>query len=122
MNQEYFKFQRPKRELYALMGILKLKNTGKFDEQNVKFKKSAFQTKVLEHVYEITCFPSSITRKDLAILLSMPEKSVQVWFQNSRQANKRLKNQAPAHNTEVFEVTVEQILEIINEVKKSLSC
>ncbi|ELA41752.1 uncharacterized protein VICG_01256 [Vittaforma corneae ATCC 50505] len=121
MNQDYFGLPKPEKELHALMGIMKLRNVGKFDEQNVKFKKSAFQTKVLECVYEITCFPSSSTRKDLAILLSMPEKSVQVWFQNSRQANKRLKNHVSMQNTEIFEVTVPQILEIIKNVKISLN-
>lgn len=121
MNQDYSGFTRPEKEMQALMGIMKLKNIGRFDEQTVKFKKSTFQTKVLECIYELTCFPSSSTRKDLAILLSMPEKSVQVWFQNSRQANKRLKNQISIQNTEIFEVTVPQILEIIKNVKICLN-
>lgn len=121
MNHNYPELTKPEKEMTALLGILKLRNFGRFEEQNVKFKKSTFQTKVLECIYEITCFPSSNTRKDLAILLSMPEKSVQVWFQNSRQANKRLKALTPIQNTEVFEVTVPQILEIIKDVKIRLN-
>ncbi len=121
MNQDYLRFPKPEKETNALLGIMKLRNVGRFDEQNVKFKKSAFQTKVLECIYEITQFPSSNTRKDISILLSMPEKSVQVWFQNSRQANKRLKNQPPVQNTEAFELTVAQILDIIKDVKAQLN-
>lgn len=120
MNLKQAKTVEKEKEMEALMGIMKLKHIGRFDEQNIKFKKSMFQTKVLECIYEITNFPSSNTRKDLAILLSMPEKSVQVWFQNSRQANKRTRNQNPSHNNEVLDVSVEKILEIIKSVKPTV--
>lgn len=121
MNQKHIGSVEPEKEVQALMGIMKLRNVGKFKEQTVKFKKSLFQTRVLEGVYEITNFPSTSTRKDLAILLSMPEKSVQVWFQNSRQANKKTRNQNVIQSSEVFDVSVGEILEIIKTVKLGIN-
>ncbi len=81
------------KELEALMGILKLKR-GNYSNLNwpEKIKKTPFQIKVLQEIFKITEFPSTSTRKNLSILLSIPQRSIQVWFQNTRQAKKKQKN------------------------------
>lgn len=121
MLQKQFTVGRPEKEIQAVMGIMKLRNTWKFDEQTIKFKKSPFQTKVLERMFGITNFPSSATRKDLSLLLSMPEKSIQVWFQNARQANKRMKISSRGENSEIYDISVAQILEIMRSVKTGMA-
>lgn len=120
MLQRQFDIPHPDKEIQAVMGIMKLRNTRKFEEQNIKFKKSPFQIKVLEKIFKITNFPSSSTRKDLSLLLCMPEKSIQVWFQNARQAIKRTKTFSEGENSEIYNIPVSQILEIMKNVKKSL--
>ena len=75
MNQKYFVFGFMDKELQAIVGLLKLKRSGTTEENHTKFKKSPFQIEVLKKIYETICFPSSNTKKDLSILLSMPEKS-----------------------------------------------
>lgn len=74
----------------ALLGLLKLKRdkTQMFVRPTVYKYKSDFQRKVLCQVYNITPYPSSLTRNDLGILLNMHPRSVQIWFQNSRQSFK----------------------------------
>lgn len=121
MLQKQFAVNKPEKEIQAVMGIMKLRNAWKFEELTIKFKKSPFQTKVLERVFRITNFPSSTTRKDLSLLLSMPEKSIQVWFQNARQANKRMKVFNEGENTEIYDISVAQILEIMRIVRNSMA-
>lgn len=121
MLQKQFTVGRPEKEIQAIMGIMKLRNTWKFEELTIKFKKSPFQTKVLERIFRITNFPSSATRKDLSLLLSMPEKSIQVWFQNARQANKRMRISNEGENSEIYDISVVQILEIMRSVKASMA-
>jgi len=120
MLQRQYGMTQPDKEIQAVMGIMKLRNTWKFEEPNIKFKKSPLQIKVLEKIFRITNFPSSNTRKDLSLLLCMPEKSIQVWFQNARQAIKRTKTFSEGEKSEIYDIPVCQILEIIGNVKKSL--
>lgn len=47
------------------------------------------QTRILGQVLEKTWFPPSETRLRLAQLLNVPERTVQVWFQNQRQKAKQ---------------------------------
>ncbi|KAJ1964192.1 hypothetical protein IWQ62_003002 [Dispira parvispora] len=47
---------------------------------------TAEQVQVLNRVFETTSFPSTEMRKELAKQLNMTPRTVQIWFQNKRQA------------------------------------
>ncbi|KAG5859563.1 homeobox domain-containing protein [Encephalitozoon hellem] len=78
---------RNMRELEAALGLLKLSGfqmnrycAGK------QMRKTRLQTCVLNKIFEISKFPSSKTIIDLALLINVHPKSIQKWFQNTRQA------------------------------------
>ncbi|KAI5168647.1 hypothetical protein PAEPH01_0300 [Pancytospora epiphaga] len=115
------------KELEAAIGILKLKHvTLKPPSFSEKIKKTPFQVKVLRKLFKITQFPSTATRKDLSILLSIPQRNIQVWFQNMRQARKRHWN-SPTRNNKNHDITCDnsnedvsicKLIEIIDVVKR----
>lgn len=79
-------------EADALCGLLKF--TGMRRKKHFageKVKKSQLQQNVLKKVYDITNFPSTETRNELALLLGIPQRSIQVWFQNRRQITRKIK-------------------------------
>jgi hypothetical protein len=54
------------------------------------------QTKILEEQFKSTDKPDAATRGDLSIRLGMTPREVQVWFQNRRAKEKKLRAQALA--------------------------
>ncbi|OSD06902.1 homeobox-domain-containing protein [Trametes coccinea BRFM310] len=56
----------------------------------------AEQLKVLNETYNKTAFPSTEERNELAKKLGMSSRSVQIWFQNKRQAMRQSSRQAAA--------------------------
>lgn len=52
------------------------------------------QLRILEAAYATTKVPNQELRRDLAAQLGMTNRRVQIWFQNKRAKEKRLKNQA----------------------------
>ncbi|GAA5806641.1 hypothetical protein HPULCUR_012184 [Helicostylum pulchrum] len=48
------------------------------------------QTQTLQKVFERTAFPSTILRENLARHLGMSPRTVQIWFQNKRQAVRKI--------------------------------
>ncbi|RKP34842.1 Homeodomain-like protein, partial [Dimargaris cristalligena] len=54
------------------------------------------QVHVLNQVFEQTYFPSTEVRRQLALQLSMTPRTVQIWFQNKRQAL-RTRNKTQGH-------------------------
>ena len=54
------------------------------------------QTKILEEQFKTTDKPDAGTRSDLSIRLGMTPREVQVWFQNRRAKEKKLRVQAQA--------------------------
>lgn len=82
-----------KQEIDAAIGLLKINSMGrKKPSLGVKIKKTFLQQQVLKSVYQITSFPSTETRKELALLLGISQRSVQVWFQNKRQISRKKDN------------------------------
>ncbi|KIP10875.1 hypothetical protein PHLGIDRAFT_184498 [Phlebiopsis gigantea 11061_1 CR5-6] len=78
-------------------------------EPTIKKKRKradAEQLKVLNETYNRTAFPSTEERIDLAKKLGMSARSVQIWFQNKRQAMRQSSRQAssavPPPATEPF--------------------
>lgn len=84
------KYTTNERELEAAIGIVKLRHEPQ-DAANwyEKVKKSPFQVKVLREVFKITPFPSIGLRRDLSVLLAIPQRCIQIWFQNTRQAERK---------------------------------
>lgn len=85
MNVRY----NPK-EWQSLLGLLKLRRVSttanKYGKQT---RKTRFQTLVLNNVFEISKFPSTSTIIDIALLINVHPKSIQKWFQNTRQMTKK---------------------------------
>ncbi|KAF9762291.1 Homeobox protein HD-8 [Nosema granulosis] len=77
------------KEYDTVIGLLKLKSMNKSQTPHVKSKKTLKQKRILERVFQITSYPSSITQQDISIILNIPQRSVQIWFQNARH---KLKN------------------------------
>jgi hypothetical protein len=78
------------RELEAALGLLKL-NGFQASRYSVgrQIRKTRLQTCVLHRVFEISKFPSTKTILDLALLINIHPKSIQKWFQNTRQTLKK---------------------------------
>ncbi|PCH43762.1 homeobox-domain-containing protein [Wolfiporia cocos MD-104 SS10] len=69
-------------------------------EPTIKKKRKradAEQLKVLNETYARTAFPSTEERAELAKRLNMSARSVQIWFQNKRQAMRQSSRQASAN-------------------------
>lgn len=120
-------------EADAICGLLKF--TGMRKKKQLvgeKVKKSQLQQNVLKQVYEITNFPSTETRNELALLLGIPQRSIQVWFQNRRQITRKNKEKPGLVNEytkfveekeekddeEVFDVPTVVLIDIIMRCKK----
>ncbi|KRH95154.1 Homeodomain-like protein [Pseudoloma neurophilia] len=69
----------------ALVGILKLRYDSIEDLKEDKIRKTEIQTCVLLRIFAISNFPSTETRENIAILIGLPKRTVQIWFQNRRQ-------------------------------------
>lgn len=72
------------KEYEAIVGLIKLNCMSKCRNNQLKKKKSQRQKNILERVFKITSYPSAITQQDLSILLYIPPRSIQIWFQNAR--------------------------------------
>lgn len=72
--------------------------------QNLKPKRkriSPEQLKVLNSVFQTTYFPSTQLRISLGLQLKLSPRTIQIWFQNRRQAYKiKCKNERPLSNGE----------------------
>ena len=63
------------------------------DSDILKIKRrraTALQTQELQKVFEKTAFPYTGLRENLARHLGMPPRTVQIWFQNKRQAARKV--------------------------------
>ncbi|ORD96173.1 HD8 [Hepatospora eriocheir] len=104
-----------RKEIEAIIGLLKLKNSG-MEFKEYKLKKSSLQTQVLESVYKITSFPNKKMKEDLELVLKMPSKAIQIWFQNARSADKR-QNKGILFTPENVSI-VDGLLDIYKRFKK----
>ncbi|CAD26206.1 similarity with homeobox domain-containing protein [Encephalitozoon cuniculi GB-M1] len=79
------------REMNAALGILKLAREGRgdSDEPDTRTRKTTFQMMVLKEVFKIAPHPSTLTKADLALMIKLPLKAVQIWFQNERSRKER---------------------------------
>ncbi|TBU08866.1 homeobox domain-containing protein [Hamiltosporidium magnivora] len=78
------------KEAETLIALLKIRreNRIKYIGNNGYKYKSRRQLAMLNRIYNITNYPSTDTRNDIAVLLDIPQRSVQIWFQNTRQSMK----------------------------------
>lgn len=79
----------------SLVGILKLRYENENLFSNDKIRKTDLQTSALIELFKISNFPSTETREEIAILLGLPQRSVQIWFQNRRQQYKKVNKEDP---------------------------
>lgn len=104
-----------------LLGLLKLRYDVRPDIRDEKIRKSDLQTSALLRLFNLTNFPCTSTREQIAIFLGLPQRSVQIWFQNRRQATR--KNNRTLLHTIIVEpdrITPRQIIEIILEEHKKI--
>lgn len=64
----------------------KRKRTANTDKKVKRRRATSYQLQVLNKVFEQTFFPSTQLRADLGQQLGMSPRTVQIWFQNRRQA------------------------------------
>lgn len=89
INSLYLMSIRLEIEGEAIMGLLKLKRMLQKDQAHTGYQyKTPTQVYVLTKVFELTNYPSCKTRNDLAVLLNMSPRSIQIWLQNSRAASR----------------------------------
>lgn len=82
------------KEYEVLIALVKLKRNSEnrnTHSRSYQFK-TPFQNYVLMRVFEYTSYPSSDARRDLATILKMSPRTVQIWFQNMRQNIKDAKH------------------------------
>ncbi|WEL39491.1 homeobox domain-containing protein [Encephalitozoon hellem] len=77
----------------AIAGLIKLRRLSEKSYLGlIGYKyKTRMQVDVLKKVFEITHYPSHDTRLNLAILLNISPRTVQIWFQNTRFVSKGAK-------------------------------
>ncbi|KAG5858823.1 homeodomain-containing protein [Encephalitozoon hellem] len=77
----------------AIAGLIKLRRLSEKSYLGlIGYKyKTRTQVDVLKKVFEITHYPSHDTRLNLAILLNISPRTVQIWFQNTRFVSKGAK-------------------------------
>lgn len=82
MEEENFDIK----EMNAALGLLKLVREGREPghEADMRTRKTVFQMMVLKEVFMVTQHPSTLTKMDLALMIKLPFKAVQIWFQNER--------------------------------------
>ncbi|KAM0672588.1 homeodomain-containing transcription factor [Ordospora colligata] len=80
------------REMNCVLGLMKLMRDGEDEQQmgEVRTRKTVFQMAALKEVFKITAHPSKMTKMDLALMIKLPLKAVQIWFQNERSRKENL--------------------------------
>ncbi|KAJ2790662.1 hypothetical protein H4R20_006979, partial [Coemansia guatemalensis] len=81
---------------------------------------SPHQLKVLNDIYLKTAFPSTETRNRLARELGMTPRTVQIWFQNKRQAS-RQRDGHHSRNTKSMAASMANVNSFGRQYTKSLS-
>lgn len=75
-------------ECEAILGLMKLNRifiSRTFQQQGYKCK-SEFQLNVLNDILKLVPYPNSEMRETLGIILDICPRSIQIWFQNTRQS------------------------------------
>lgn len=117
------------RELEAALGLLKL-NGFHMNIYSVgrQIKKTRLQIRVLNRVFEISRFPSSKTIFDLALLINIHPKSIQKWFQNTRQTMKKKKGMVRGEGMtpdsdeyNIFDIPLPVLADIVEVEKRVLT-
>lgn len=113
-NYDFLDKKFKKNEVTAIFGLMKL-NDPQYITNSTKYHKSDLQTRFLEEIYKVTNFPSTESRIDIAYLLSMPHRSVQVWFQNKRQRTRTVDHNLRDY---FYDISLEELIVILLRVCK----
>lgn len=119
------------KEWEAALGMLKLNRYKRYDTRyGRQIRKTRLQTNVLNSVFEITKFPSTATIVDLALLINIHPKSIQKWFQNTRQTSKKkvrteeeeevasLRNESKNEDFSIVDISIPTLVLLIENAKK----
>lgn len=71
------------------LSITEYANPAKGVKKRCRTIMTPYQSKVLHRVLEHTAFPSTEVREQLARMLGMKPRTVQIWFQNQRQKSRQ---------------------------------
>ncbi|KKO75531.1 homeobox domain-containing protein [Vairimorpha ceranae] len=110
------------KEWQSILGLLKLTRYTKYDHRyGRQIRKSRLQTCVLNYVFEITRFPSTSTIIDLALLINIHPKSIQKWFQNTRQTAKRKGNEEEdkSYENNIVDLPIPTLYNLMERAKKN---
>lgn len=105
----------------AVVGLLKLKRmlqSTHTAHPGYQYK-TPLQIHVLSCVFEMTSYPSCRTRQDLAVLLNMSPRSIQIWLQNARAAARETapaKREADGARVRIFNAQDILVLHLISLV------
>ncbi len=106
-------------DINGLLGMLKLRSKIPLQEELYLIKprihKSPFQKAVLHRVLNITPFPSTQTREDLALLLNHTSRGIQIWFQNKRNKIGLTKEEIRREKFQKRTLDILELVEIVNE-------
>eukprot|EP00866_Antonospora_locustae_P000334 jgi/Antlo1/334/1660 len=72
----------------AVLGLLLLRSTVNRTVERPRSEKTSRELSFLEDIFEISCYPDGGTKQVLSLLLGMPPKTIQIWFQNRRRCLK----------------------------------
>lgn len=103
-------------EIEAIYGLLAINSLKKSKRSKIKVKKTQLQQNVLSRIYSITRLPSTKTRNDIALLIGISPRSVQVWFQNRRQCDKS--NNKNDFNDDISDISSNELFYIVINCKK----
>ncbi|KAF9762294.1 Homeobox protein HD-11 [Nosema granulosis] len=118
------------KEWEAALGLLKLNRYKRYDTRyGRQIRKTRLQTNVLNAVFDITKFPSTSTIVDLALLINIHPKSIQKWFQNTRQTSKKkgrmedeeeasLRNEGKNEEFSIVDISIPTLVLLIENAKK----
>lgn len=102
-------------EYEGILGIIKMKRIFRdhlYNRKGYKYK-SEFQVKVLNDILRITPYPNAEVLDAIGVLLNLKPRSVQIWFQNARQAGetqmnreqlKELRKTASIDTRQIFDI------------------
>lgn len=109
------------RELEAALGLLKLNGIQMGRHGGRQVRKTKMQTNALHRVFEITRFPSSRSIFDLSLLISIHPKSIQKWFQNTRQSLKKKGSALPDFDEHgIVDIPLPLLAEIVERERSTM--
>lgn len=105
------------REVNAALGLLKLIREKEDPKGSyMRTRKTTFQMMVLKEVFRITQHPSTSTKMDLGLMIRLPFKAIQIWFQNERSKKENERKMRNRSGTKAENIDPTKLMKIIRKV------